>query len=637
MRSIWAAQAFWLLLALPGFALLWRCDRASLRGGVRSGVARSYLASFMLLTPISVLGHIWLWPLWTLSGAYLLALALGLFSLAHDPSWLRRPHVPSIAAGLSGLLLLADLLLGARAGTHVGGDAGYHIARVRMLLDLGLNSWDPLIEDLRLDSVYHTNLYHALIACSAQLLHTDPGTAWLAIWPFAKLLTAAASYQLAMVVFGRRWLAWLAATSTLFWYAEYSVLPFPNTLAPAALLPMGFAAAIEALREKPSYRPAVWLAASALALAQFHNLNAAFLAIVVAPCLFATCLLRLLTRRPGARQLLLATLAIGASLPWLLVPALPQLKAVFGAASSAPVATAAAASGNDESVASMATNLVKKPYKAERLTPLADGQYVVLPNELLGSSNRNVLGVCALLFAGLVGRRREIWWLGAFIATTCAWLLVPALCTLLLRVLGAAWAVVRIASVFPIALCTFIPAAAWVGFDRFRRVRALRLGGELAAIALAVLYGVQAGQHQRPWTEREYLNAAANRQSRSSAIAIRERSAYFASSIPVGATVMAHTRWDYNLPMHHRAHLLALGRGRGWHGVANMEERRGEVDEFFALDTSGERRLEILRKYDIHYVYTSRRLLTNMMLSLGTEHIVYERASQQGAILTIAY
>jgi hypothetical protein len=89
--------------------------------------------------------------------------------------------------------------------------------------------------------------------------------------------------------------------------------------------------------------------------------------------------------------------------------------------------------------------------------------------------------------------------------------------------------------------------------------------------------------------------------------------------------------------MHHRAHLLALGQGRGWHGVANMEERRAEVTEFFMLDTSGERRLEILRKYDIHYVYTSRRLLTNMMLSLGTEHIVHERASWQGAILTIAY
>jgi hypothetical protein len=100
---------------------------------------------------------------------------------------------------------------------------------------------------------------------------------------------------------------------------------------------------------------------------------------------------------------------------------------------------------------------------------------------------------------------------------------------------------------------------------------------------------------------------------------------------------MAHTRWDYNLPMHLRAHSLALGQGRGWHGVANMEERRGDVDEFFTLDTAGERRLEILRKYGIHYVYTSRRLLTNMMLSLGTEHIVQQRASQQGAILTIAY
>ncbi|HEX4353415.1 MAG TPA: hypothetical protein VHZ95_10880, partial [Polyangiales bacterium] len=191
MGSIWAIQAFWLALALPGFALLWRFDRASLHGGVLDGFARSYLISFVLLTPFSVLGHLCEWPLWTLSGAYLVAVALALVSLADDPSWLARPRWPGIAAAVGGGLLLIDLCFGMRAGTHSGGDAGYHIARIRLISELGLNSWDPLIADRRIDAVYHTNLYHALIAASAQLTRSDPAWAWLEVWPFAKLLTIA--------------------------------------------------------------------------------------------------------------------------------------------------------------------------------------------------------------------------------------------------------------------------------------------------------------------------------------------------------------------------------------------------------------------------------------------------------------
>jgi hypothetical protein len=633
MGSIWAIQAFWLLLALPGFALLWRYDRASLRGGVLAGLARSYLASFMWLTPISVLGHIWHWPLWTLSAWYLLGLGLGLLSLACDSSWLRRPRLPGTAAALGGALLLLDLVLGARAGTHAGGDAGYHIARVRVLLELGLNSWDPLIADLRIDSVYHTNLYHALLACSAQLTRSDPGWAWLEAWPFAKLLTAAGSYQLALVVFGRRWLAWLAATSTLAWYVAYSVLPFPNTLAPAALLPMGFAAGIEALVGKPSYRPAGWLAASALALAQFHNLNAAFLAIVVGPCLLAGCLRRWLTRRPGTRQLWLATLAVGASLPWLIVPALPHVHALLSRVSAAPAT--AALSGSNESAASAAdgASTLKKTHKADRLTHLDNGLYVMLPYELLGPSDRNVLGVCALLFAGLFARRREIWLLGAFVAVACAWLVVPTLCTLLLRALGAAWAVIRIATIFPIALCTLIPAALWVSFTRLHQLRAFRVGSELAGIALAVFYGERTGNHP----SYEYWKAATNLQSRNTALAIQERSAFFAASIPSGATVLANPRWDYNLPMHHRAHTLALSEGRGWHGVDDMAERRADTEEFFRRATSGERRLEILRKYAVHHIYTSRRSALNIAFSVGPEHILQHRVSEQGTIMEVAF
>ncbi|HEY2733178.1 MAG TPA: hypothetical protein VGI70_04300, partial [Polyangiales bacterium] len=583
------------------------------------------------------------WPLWTLSSAYLIAIAIALFSLADDPSWLKRPRWPGIAAAVGGGLLLIDLVFGARAGTHAGGDAGYHIARVRLISEIGLNSWDPLIADRRIDSVYHTNLYHALIAMSAQLTRSDPAWAWLEVWPFAKLLTVAGSYQLALAVFGRRWLAWLGATTSLICYATYSVLPFPNTLAPAALLPMGLAAGVEAISGEHSLRPAFWLGASALALAQVHDLNAAFLAIVIAPCLLVAICVRAITGQPGKRRLLAALIAVGASFPWLIVPALPHLHAIVAGAGStrdSPAAVSGEMSPTRSSTpAAISGDLreLKKNHKADRLTRLDNGLYVMPIGQLLGPFDRNPLGLIALAFALLFWRRSEVRAFAALLALTGAWLTVPILCTFLLRSFGAAWAVVRLTSIFPIALSVLIPAAAFVRFDRLRRRDSFRRFTEFGAIAIAILYAQRIGRHPAPWSERDYWLAVTNDQVRETERAIRERVYFFTSVVPSGATVLANTRWDYNLPMHMRAHTLALADGRGWHGVANMIERRRETEEFFDKATSGERRFEILRKYGIHYIYMSRRSAFSTALSLGLERASVARATRQGALLRVRY
>ena len=160
---------FWLALALPGFALLWRLDREALRGGILFGLGRSYLMSWMLLTPSCVLGYMLQLPLALLTVSYGLAVLLACASLLQDRSWLRALRRPSALAAVGGLWLCCDVWLGLRAGTHVEGDAGYNIARVRLLLDAGLSNWDPLVAEPHFEPVYHTNLYHALIASSAQL------------------------------------------------------------------------------------------------------------------------------------------------------------------------------------------------------------------------------------------------------------------------------------------------------------------------------------------------------------------------------------------------------------------------------------------------------------------------------------
>jgi hypothetical protein len=97
---------------------------------------------------------------------------------------------------------------------------------------------------------------------------------------------------------------------------------------------------------------------------------------------------------------------------------------------------------------------------------------------------------------------------------------------------------------------------------------------------------------------------------------------------------MAHPRWDYGLPMLCRNSVIALAPGRGWHGLAYMHERRADVDEFFHERTSGQRRIELMRKYQARYVYTSQRIARRIVRSLPkTSRILAE--ARPGAVLEI--
>jgi hypothetical protein len=636
MLSLALLPLFWLALALPGFACLWRWDRISLEGGALAALARSYLASFMLLTPLAVLGYALHLPLYVFSGAVLVALAWALGSLARDRSWLGRPRWPGVAAAIGGTLVGLDFLMGAAAGTHLGGDAGYHVARVRSLMELGFNNWDPLIDGQHFDLVYHTNLYHALIACGAQLTGNDPGSAWLQTWPFAKLLTAAAAYQLGVVVFGARWLGWTAAIATLAYYASYAILPFPNTLAPVAFVPMGLSAAIEACNGRHSYRPALWLGASALALAELHSLNAVFLALVAAPLLLLVLLYRALLRRPGQRYLFAALLACGASLPWLLVAAAPRIEALWEAQPAAERPHAADSGENEDTTSNPDLDTVpaRKIHKAEYFRRLPNGRYMLEPRHLIGASDRNLPGLYVFMFTLLFKARRRVLALGAFAGITCAWLVVPILCTSLLFAIGAPWAVGRIGAMLTIALCVVLPAAPLSILSRFRSRRWLRalLDGAALVLALQLLSGL--GINQKPWDKASYQTAVLGLRVLGNARSYRDRSQFFSANLPRGSNVMAATRWDYNLPMHCGCHTIALSPGRGWHGVPYMDERRARIDEFFARGTTGQRRLEILRQYDASHVFTSRTYAGKIVESLRGRAKL-SAVSRHGAIVSV--
>lgn len=659
MFRLWLIQLFWFALALPGYAVLRRWDRESLRRGFLYGLARCYLASFTLLTPLSVLGYWRNWPLWTFSATCALTITVGAIALArdHNALWagLRKP---SLLAAVSCALIGVDLWLGVRAGAHTQGDAGYHVARVRMLIVDGLSNWDPIVAQPRLDVIYHTNLYHALIAASAQLTGSDAVVAWLATWPFAKLLVAAGVGQLACCVFGAPAAAWLASLAVLVSQSAYSALPFPNTLAPLALLPMGLCAATELWSERAPLA-AAWLAASAIALAQMHALNAVFLALIVGPVLVVVLLLRgalallRVKRRAGPRAgvLVLGLLACGASLPWLVVAGAPRMQQLVQLALPALKAAAPLPQPKDraetkqqeepesESEPSAETNThqsnkSKPVYKAERFRKLDNGRSVYEPGNLRGPYNTHGIMAAVVLSMLALRPRRELGALALFLTMTCAWLLVPTLCSALLFLTGAPWAALRITQVLPVASYALVPAAPLFWLARVPSTLGWRRWAELPLLAAALGFGSLQISHGEPWTPERLWQRALDYEARTQWERLSTRQALLCGPIPKGEVVMAHPRWDYGLPMLCRNSVIALGPGRGWHGLPYMHKRRAHVDEFFHENTSGPRRIELMRKYQTRYVYTSRRIARRIVRSLpDASRIVSD--SRQGAVLEI--
>jgi hypothetical protein len=169
--------------------------------------------------------------------------------------------------------------------------------------------------------------------------------------------------------------------------------------------------------------------------------------------------------------------------------------------------------------------------------------------------------------------------------------------------------------------------------SRWREVR----GVFMPAFALvAALIGWTQISHGEPWTLERLWEHALQLEARKQWDEIAAKQALLCEHIPAGEVVMAHPRWDYGLPMHCRNFALALAPGRGWHGMPYMPERRADIDEFFRDGTSGQRRVELMRKYGAHYVYTSHRLARRIVSSLPKESRILAQA-RAGAVLSIDY
>jgi hypothetical protein len=503
-----AAALFWLLLAVPGFALLRRARLLPAEAGPLSAVAFSYVASFVLLAPVSIAGYALRLPIAVLSAAVAVSVLLGAVQLAFAlraarpwPAPASWPW-PSAFALLACALLAFDLFASLRLGSHLSGDALYHAARARSLLDNGFNSWDPLASGRYFDRAYHTNLYHALIAACAQLTDATPAQAWLGLWFWTKLFAAATSYHLAFVVLGERRLSWLAVAVVVVWTAPYSVLPYPNTLASFALLPLALAFAVELSTRPPSAAPVLGLAAVLLVLVQVHALYYAFAALLIGPVLLGRLLMLQRRRAPGRRSLLAALLALGVGLPWLIVSATtinPTTPAPGGAGSHESPA-AVAALFVDDGVAPTPEESSAARLDGKRFVETAAGR-MLDPSWLKDPHDGRVHLLIALLVGLFTARRAQFLALSGALLVAFAVLHVPWLCEAMIRLLDAPWTVRRLEGVLYAPQLVLVAGALLLPLLARWPSPWLAAAGCAAALAYAVVYGID----NKPWTRAHYF------------------------------------------------------------------------------------------------------------------------------------
>ncbi len=601
---------------MPGFALVRRIDPAALRDGPLSTIARSYLATLALLTPLSIACYGLHASVTVFSYGIVACVTASVLWLCFDRAWLRELGRPTTVGMAGALTIGADMVVGGRVGTNLGGDAGFHIARARMLLDHGFNNWDPLLAGHRFEAIYHTNIHHALLAAGAQLCNLHPGALWISAWPWAKLMSAAAAFHLAMAVFGQRPLAWAAAIGACIFVAPYSVLPYPNTLGPYWLMSMGIAFGVEALAAEPSYRVAAWLAAAAVVLAQMHMLFALFLALVVGPPLGVMALRALLRRLPGRRQLMAATLALGVSLPWLLTPAWPRIHAklfptpppaaapvVATAAPGASVSVPAAAPPVPATAAPAVSGWLAKQNR--NFIQLPHGMVMGDPLRLYGARNRYTHLVVLLALGLFSVRRRRIAAIGAIVLSGCAMLFVPPLSTLLLNVAGESWILWRMTLVFIVIIFAVVPNTLLWLVQPFAKQRWLSFAWAWLAVIASAGYAWEFGVDASPWNRAGYWAQATRLTSAHRARAIAQTSRFFAKNVERGETIIAPLGEDYMVAMHCDCNVLVAAPDRGLRGLGRQEaaERRHAVNDIMRGILPPEERLAILRRYGVRTVF----------------------------------
>lgn len=596
---------FWTLSLAPGLALVERVRPRALEAGALSAIAYGYPASLGVLAPVAITCYWLRLPVAVLSTWWLITATVGLGALVRarmGRSW--RPN-PRLDVGVAAALLFVHLVMQARVGAWLDGDATFHLGRVRHVLDHGFDNRDFYLRGESFTRIYHTNLIHALFAVATQLTRGDLLEVWWASLAWAKLVIAGAHFALGHALFRRREPAWLLALVVSAVQAGMTYAVYPNALAAGWLVPWLWAIALDHL-ESPRGAPAL-LAAGSFLLSLVHPLYALFAMFVIGPGVAIAALTSLRGDRVRARGLawMLAALLAGAPAGLVARHANAFLPAT---APHAPVQVQAPAERDRPSVDAIRTAAPRKPPTPalaagggpleKTLEQRPDGRRW-LPPAKTGGVALVLAGFVALF---VVGARRTTEGARArhllLAASSCAALLYwPWLCTLAADSFGLAAALPRLVPLLGTALFAGLVGATELALDWLPQHRLTWPVATVVAVALATrLFGFSPQSFDEHWHD-----ALAPVSANHGMLALqRARRTALRAWIPAGETVLASPREGRYVAMLHDVTVLVVDRGHGT--TRGLAERREAVERMTAKRTPWAERAELLRKHRLRFL-----------------------------------
>lgn len=647
--------AFWLLLLLPGWALARRLAPRDLDSPPIVGVAVCYVCLFACLAPLVVVGYLVNAPIEALAILLGAAILWGGWELVRRGSWRGAGKVVLAAACLEMLVVVVDMAMAQRVGSVLGADARIHLTRVRFLHEHGLSNLDPFVAEPFPYPIYHTNLWHALLAAGSRVCGIDPLAMWFGSLAATKLMIASGLAYLAWVVCGGRWAPWVAAVMATVVRGPVAFTIYPNQIAPWFLVPIVVGVVIRAIAPGPSSSSpdatgeppprdsigtsALRTAAVALVIGMVHPLYAGF-AIVIAGAVAGVGILVGAWRR-RVREIALAA-AVGAALvaaaaPFPIVgralamkevvikpenldraavdPALLPAEAVQtgpgGAGIERPpeAETVVAAPDEPDEPEEEDEDLLETPLPAARPTPIVDAPGFTVREgvSIARTPGRGFTGGWWRVWTMLLGAAGVIWLrrrgapalLVVAVASIVLIMLVPALCTRAVRFLGTLWMLERFETIAEVLWIPLVAPAAAACLEPLVRWRWIQSPLSLAAIPLAF----QHGWFQPPYDWRTYREIASQddsvrfgreyRQLGRLQLALQE-------SIPPGSVVLVEPELGDTLTMLHDVRIVMSQRSST--GVKWGRFRAKQIREMLAGRTDEVRRRELFEKYGItHY------------------------------------
>lgn len=430
-----------LALLLPGIAVARRVFPDLVRGGLLGLIAVGHVCTLTILAPVSIVGYMLNWPVAVLQWAIAAMIVAGVLDMVIVGWWRELSRQLGAALSLGLLILLADLACGLLVGAHTDGDAIYHLARIRFLLDNGLSNQHIYFEFPAWDHFYHTNLWHALLAACAGMAGSDHFAAWSVSLAWVKLLIASSYYFAAWCVYDRPWAGWAAAVAAVASLAPSTILAYPNQFGSHVFICFGIGL-LARMSWAPGWRPAALLAAISFLLGQIHGLYAIFAGLALVGPLAILFTIHAVRRTRRMWPIAGGIVALWAALPFILLT--HTSRATRDEAEPTAAATAAAPAQ-------------LKPHRAFR--QWADGTFSLRWHTFSAAH----VGLAIGLVGGLLTRRRRaVAMVGLTGLLVMVMLHTPLLCTALGHVLQALWILGRF-NVVP-RIVAILLMAGWIGY-----------------------------------------------------------------------------------------------------------------------------------------------------------------------------